>query len=265
MTQPSQKKNNVNIRCSHGENDTHITLYLPPTSRRHVSVESVECQDPRFKEEINKHIDDENFLDTKIGKHLEKKIKPMMIKNGWLYVGYQAGAFYGFDCIKPYNCCMKHIKKKPFWKDMPDIKITKIVICWPDTVGRKSNHPLYGGRDFVLVGNSCEYRNKQLVPCNLIPREYTTDTFKGVDAPAEFTIKYDEVGDPIFNEINLVDYLAEIMHNMVDERVQERVGSIESATTVVPSSRVETIMNPEEEELPVATEVIPINDNQAIV
>ena len=259
MTQPSQKKNNLQIRCSHGENDTHITLYLPATNRRHVSVESVECEDPRFKEEINKHINDENFLDTKIGKHLEKKIKPMMIENGWLYMGYQSGAFYGFDCIKPYNCCMKHIKKKPFWKDMPDIKITKIVICWPDTVGRKSNHPLYGGRDFVLVGNSCEYRNKQLVPCNLIPREYTTDTFKGVDAPAEFTIKYDENGDPIFNEINFVDYLAEMMATMVDEEVQRRVGP------VVPSSRVETVINPEEENIPVATEVIALNDNESIV
>ena len=264
MTQPSQKKNNVNIRCSHGPNDTYITLYLPPTSRRHVSLESIECQDPRFKEEINKHINDENFLDTKIGKHIERKIKPMMIENGWLYMGYHSGAFYGFDCIKPYNCCMKHIKTRPFWRDMPDIEIYKIVICEPNTVGRKSNHPLYGGRDFVLVGDTCEGRNT-LKPNHVVPKEHITETFRGVDAPAEFTIKYDEDGDPIFNEINIVDYLAEIMHNMVDERVQERVGSIESATTVVPSSRVETIMIPEEEELPVATEVIPINDNQAIV
>ena len=259
--QPSQNNNNEKkIRSSHGPNDTHITLYLPPTYRRHVSLESIECQDPRFKQEINKHINDENFLDTKIGKLLEEQIKEMMIKNGWLYMGYHYGAFYGFDCIKPYQCCMKHIKKKPFWKDMPDIKITKIVICLPSTVGRKSNHPLYGGRDFVLVGNSCEHRNKELTPCNHIPKEHTTETFRGLDAPAEFTIEYDEDGDPIFNKTEFINFLAQMMKKIIDKQVEERVGSIESATTVVPPNRVETV-----ETMPVATEVFPLNDNEAIV
>ena len=73
ITSPS-KKNDKKIRSSHGPNDTHITLYLPPTNRRHVPLESIECADPRFKEEINKHINNENFLDTDIGQHLEKQI-----------------------------------------------------------------------------------------------------------------------------------------------------------------------------------------------
>ena len=46
---------------------------------------------------------------------------------------------------------------------------------------------------------------------------------------------------------------------MVDEEVQRRVGP------VVPSSRVETVINPEEENIPVATEVIALNDNESIV
>ena len=49
-----------------------------------------------------------------------------------------------------------------------------------------------------------------------------------------------------------------MMAAVVDEEVQRRVGPI------VPSSRVETVINPEEE-LPVATEVIALNDNEAIV
>ena len=58
-------------------------------------------------------------------KILKEKIKPMMIENGWLYMGYHSGAFYGFDCIKPYHCCMRHIKTRPFWKDMPGYKNNK--------------------------------------------------------------------------------------------------------------------------------------------
>ena len=62
LTQVTKKMKEVKIRCSHGSNDTYITMYLPPTDRRHVSLESIECEDPRFKEEINKHINNENFL-----------------------------------------------------------------------------------------------------------------------------------------------------------------------------------------------------------
>ena len=119
MTQPSQKKNNVQIRCSHGENDTHITLYLPATNRRHVSVESVECEDPRFKELINKHINDENFLESDIGKHLEEKIKPMMIKNGWInpmhttVPGPDGQLSYGGYCFpKDTNALLNHMKRE---------------------------------------------------------------------------------------------------------------------------------------------------------
>jgi hypothetical protein len=259
QTPKKEMKNEKKIRCSHGPNDTYITMYLPPTSRRHVSLESIECEDPRFKEEINKHINDENFLETDIGKHLEKKIKSMMIDNDWLYMGYQSGAFYGFDCWGAYKCCMRHIKSRPFWKDMPDIKITKIVICDPDTVGKKSEHPDYGGRDYVLVGNTCEYRNT-LKPNHTVPKKYTGSNFEGINAPAEFNIKYDEDGEPIFNKYDFVDYLAQMMATMVNEKVQEKIGSIENATTVLPPSRVETV-----ETLPVATEVIPLNANEAIV
>ncbi len=50
------------------------------------------------------------------------------------------------------------------------------------------------------------------------------------------------------------------MAAVVDEEVQRRVGPI------VPSTRVETVINPEDEEnIPVATEVIALNDNEAIV
>lgn len=262
LTQVTKIMNELKIRCSHGPNDTYITMYLPPTSRRHISLESIECEDPRFKEEINKHINDENFLETDIGKHLERKIKPMMIDNGWLYMGYHSGAFYGFDCIGKYKSCMRNIKKRPFWKDMPDIKITKIVICEPDTVGRKSEHPTYGGRDCVLVGDTCEYRNtlKPNTRLQVAPKEYRRTIWEGINAPAEFTIEYDEDDEPIFNKADFVEFLAQMMKTMIDNKVEERVGSIESATTVVPPSRVETV-----ETLPVATEVIPINDNEAIV
>ena len=129
-----------------------------------------------------------------------------MIENGWLYMGYHSGAFYGFDCIKPYHCCMRHIKTRPFWKDMPDIKITKIVICAPDTVGRKSIHPLYGGRDFILVGNNCNsgaIHRETLKPNTSLqvgPKEYVKSNFRGINAPAEFTIEYDKDGKPIFNK-----------------------------------------------------------------
>ena len=256
VTITSKINDEKKIRSSHGPNDTHITLYLPPTNRRHVPVESIECADPRFKEEINKHINDENFLDTDIGQHLEKQIKPMMIDNGWLYMGYHSGAFYGFDCIGAYKCCMKHIKKKPFWKDMPDIKITKIVIC--DKVGRRSKHPIYGGRDYVLIGNSRDHLH-DLPPSTVV----TIDTHRD-GAPSEFNIEYDEDGEAIFNKTNFMDFFAEIfaeqMKKVIDEQVEERVGNIERVTEVVPPSRVETV-----ETLPVATEVIPLNNNEAIV
>jgi hypothetical protein len=262
ITSPS-KKNDKKIRSSHGPNDTHITLYLPPTNRRHVPLESIECADPRFKEEINKHINDENFLETDIGKHLERKIKPMMIDNGWLYMGYHSGAFYAFDCIEAYKCCMKHIKKKPFWKDMPDIKITKIVICGPSTVGRKSDHPVYGGKDYVLVGNTCEYRNQELKPntrLQVAPKEYRRTIWEGINAPAEFNIEYDEDGEAIFNKTEFIDFLAQMMKTIIDKQVEERVGSIETATTVVPSTSIHQV-----EELPLATEIIAVNENQAVV
>ena len=69
-------------------------------------------------------------------------------------------------------------KKKPFWKDMPDIKITKIVIC--DKVGRRSEHPLYGGRDYVLIGNSQDHKH-DLPPSTVV----TIDTHRD-GAPSEF-------------------------------------------------------------------------------
>ena len=75
MTQSPQKNNEVKIRSSHVPNDTHITLYIPPTYRMHVERNSIQCEDDRFYEEIDKHGMDENFLDTKIGKFLEDKIK----------------------------------------------------------------------------------------------------------------------------------------------------------------------------------------------
>ena len=50
------------------------------------------------------------------------------------------------------------------------------------------------------------------------------------------------------------------MKTIIDKQVEERVGSIESVTTVVPPTRIHQI-----EELPVATEVIALNENQAIV
>ena len=106
MTQPSQppqnKNNEIKIRSSHGANDTQITLYLPPTNRRHVALENIKCEDPRFKQEINKHINDENFLETDIGKNLERKIKPMMIENGWLE----------FDSINDYHLYQKMYNEK---------------------------------------------------------------------------------------------------------------------------------------------------------
>ena len=92
------------------------------------------------------------------------------------------------------------------------------------------------------------------------PIEYVKSNFRGINAPAEFTIEYDKDGKPIFNKYDFVEYLAEMMATMIHKQVEERVGSIESATTVVPPNRVETI-----ETLPVATEVIPLNDNEAIV
>ena len=256
MTQSPQKNNEVKIRSSHGPNDTHITLYIPPIYRKHVERNSIQCKDDRFYEEIDKHGMDENFLDTKIGKFLEDKIKPFIIKKGWQYMGYHSGAFYGFDCIGPYKCCMRHLKKKPFWKDMPDIKITKIVIC--DKVGRRSKHPIYGGRDYVLIGNSRDHLH-DLPPSTVV----TIDTHRD-GAPSEFNIEYDEDGEAIFNKTNFMDFFAEIfaeqMKKVIDEQVEERVGNIERVTEVVPPSRVETV-----ETLPVATEVIPLNNNEAIV
>ena len=143
---------------------------------------------------------------------------------------------------------------------MPDIKITKIVICDPNTVGRKSDHPVYGGKDYVLVGNTCEYRNEDLKPNPCVPNEYITPGFKGTDAPAEFNIEYDEDGEAIFNKTEFIDFLAQMMKTIIDKQVEERVGSIESATTVVPPTSIHQI-----EELPIATEVIALNENQAIV
>ena len=212
------------ILSSHGPNDTHITLYLPPISRKHIERKSIQCDDPRLFEEIDKHGMDKNFLDTKIGEFLEK---------GWQYMNYSNGAFYAFNCIGAYKCCMRHIKKKPFWKDMPDIKITKIVIC--DKVGRESNHSTYGGRDYVLVGNTCEYRHVQLTPSHNIPDEYCHGEFKGIGAPAEFNIEYDEDGEAIFNKNNydqlFLEIFAEQLTKVIDEQVQKKVGLIESATT----------------------------------
>lgn len=251
MTQSPQKNTDRKIRSSHGQNDTHITLYLPPTSRKHVERNCIKCEDPRFYEEIDEHGMDENFLDTKIGEFLEKQIKPFIIKKGWQYMGYHAGAFYAFDCIGPYKCCMKHIKKKPFWKDMPDIKITKIVIC--DKVGRDSDDPIYGGRDYVLIGNAQDHRH-DLPPSTVV----TIDTHRD-GAPSEFNIEYDKDGEAIFNKTNFIDFFAEQMKKFVDEQVEKRVGDIEQATTVFPPSRVESIEN-----LPIA-EAILLNENEAIV
>ena len=51
-----------------------------------------------------------------------------------------------------------------------------------------------------------------------------------------------------------------MMKTIIDKQVKERVGSIETATTVVPSTRIHQV-----EELPLATEIIAVNENQAVV
>ena len=70
----------------------------------------------------------------------------------------------------------------------------------------------------------------------------------------------DEDGEPIFNKTEFIDFLAQMMKTIIDKQVEERVGSIETATTVVPSTSIHQV-----EELPLATEIIAVNENQAVV
>ena len=114
--------------------------------------------------------------------------------------------------------------------------------------------------DWALVGNTQLHRNfiglnRPLRPSNCESKKASTNS-NLTDLPYELKISYDEEGKPLFNtgEKEEKRSFMHMMYKAMGEVLQqEGLETNSQATPVIPENRVQTV-----EELPVATEVIPI-------
>ena len=238
------------IRKLHGPEDTEITLFLPTSHRMHCTLESL----GGIPDEERKNFDP-NSLN---GSMITAEVKRQMIASNLAWIGYQNRAWYALECIKVIDLCMKNtIPRTTHWKDK-NIRITRVVIT--DDLRFHGKSDTSAKYDWALVGNTQLDRNfiglnRPLRPSNCESKKASTNS-NLTDLPYELKISYDEEGKPLFNTGKKEEKRSfmQIMYKAMGEILQqEGLKTISQAEPVIPENRVHTV-----EELPVATEVIPI-------
>ena len=240
----------IQIRKMHGSEDTEITLFLPTSHRIHCTLDTVEG----LTEDDKKNFD----INSLNGSMLTAEVKRQMINQNLAWVGYQNKAWYALKCIKPIHLCMKNtIPRTRKWKGK-NIRITRVVIT--DDLRFHPKSDTSAKYDWALVGNTQLHRNfiglnRPLQPSNCESKKASTND-NLTDLPYELKISYDEEGKPLFNT-GTKEEKKSFMHMMYaamgEMLQQEGLDPNSQATPVIPENRVHTV-----EELPVATEVIPI-------
>ena len=238
------------IRKLHGPEDTEITLFLPTSHRMHCTLDSIEG----IPNEERKNFDP-NSLNGSI---ITAEVKRQMIASNLAWIGYKNRAWYALNCIKVIDLCMKNtIPRTTHWKDK-NIRITRVVIT--DDLRFHGKSDTSAKYDWALVGNTQLDRNfiglnRPLRPSNCESKKASTNS-NLTDLPYELKISYDEEGKPLFNTGKKEEkrsFMQMMYKAMVDVLQQEGLDPNSQATPVIPENRVQTV-----EELPVATEVIPI-------
>ena len=241
----------IQIRKMHNPADTEITLFLPTSHRMHCTLDSIDG----IPDEERKNFDPESCT----GSMITAEVKRQMIGNNKLaWIGYQNRAWYSLECIKSIHLCLKNtIPRTKCWKEK-NIRITRVVITDDLRFNRKSDTS--AKYDWALVGNTQLNRNfiglnRPLRPSNCESKKASTNS-NLTYLPYELKISYDEEGNPVFNSGKKEEKRSfmQMMYKAMGEVLQqEGLGSISQATPVIPGNRVQTV-----EELPIATEVIPI-------
>ncbi len=244
----------LQIRKMHGPEDTEITLFLPTSSRIHCTLDSING----IPDKELTNFDPESYTGTLI----TKEVKRQMIAKNLVWLGYKNRAWYSFDCIKAINSCIKKIKCTKYWKEKKNIRISRVIIT--DDLRFHPKNDKSAKYDWALVGNTQLNRNfvglnRPLQPSNCISKKASIDD-NLTDIPCELKISYDEEGNPVFNnemqeEKNaFLQMIYKATLDTIEKIAKEEMGSISQATPVIPDNRVQTV-----EELPVATEVIPLD------
>ena len=243
----------IQIHKRHGPDDTEITLFLPTSHRVHCTLNLING----MTDEQRDNFDIKSYEGTMI----TSEIKKQMINKGLAWIGYKNKAWYSLRCIKPFNKCMKNIvPHTKYWKDKNDIRITRVVIT--DDLRFHPISDTSAKYDWALVGNTqlninFEGLNRPLKPSNCESEKASTND-NLTYLPYELEILYDEEGNPVFNTGKKEEQnsFIQMMHASMGILLQqEGLSPISRATQVIPENRVQTV-----EELPVATEVIPIDD-----
>lgn len=220
----------IQIYKRHGPDDTEITLFLP------TSHKIMHCD----------------------GTILTTQVKEQMISKGLAWIGYKNNAWYSLKCIKQVNKCMKNIvPHTKYWKDKNDIRITRVVIT--DDLRFHRINDTSAKYDWALIGNTQLNRNFKGLNRPLEPSKVSTND-NLTDPSYELEILYDEEGNPVFNTEKKEEknFFMQMMYAAMGDLLQQQdLSPISRATQVIPENRVQTV-----KELPLATEVIPIDDYQ---
>ena len=242
----------IQIRKLHGPEDTEITLFLPTSHRRHCTLDSIEG----IPDEERKNFDPNSYT----GSMITAGVKEQMIASNLAWIGYQDRAWYALKCIKVIHLCMKNtIPRTRHWKKK-NVRITRVVIT--DDLRFHGRSDTSTKWDWVLVGNTQLDRNfiglnRPLRPSNCESKKASTNS-NLTDLPYELKISYDEEGKPLFNNGTREEKKSfmHMIYKAMGEVLQQEgldTNSQVTPTPVIPENRVQTV-----EELPVATEVIPI-------
>jgi hypothetical protein len=240
------------IRKMHGPEDTEITLFLPTSHRMHCTLDSL----GGIPDEERKNFNPNSYT----GSMITTGVKEQMIASNLAWIGYKNRAWYALKCIKVIYLCMKNtIPRTRHWKEK-NARITRVVIT--DDLRFHGKSDTSAKWDWALVGNTQLHRNfiglnRPLRPSNCESKKASTNS-NLTDLPYELKISYDEEGKPEFNTGTREEKRSfmQMMYKAMGEVLQqEGLNPISQATptSVIPENRVQTV-----EELPVATEVIPI-------
>ena len=244
----------IQIRKMHGPEDTEITMFLPTSHRIHCTLDTVEGLTEDDKKNFN--------INSLSGSMLTAEVKHQMIKQNLAWIGYQNKAWYAIKCIKPIHLCMKNtIPRTRQWNEK-NIRITRVVIT--DDLRFHPKSDTTAKYDWALIGNTQLHKNfiglnRPLQPSNCESKKASTND-NLTNLPYELKISYDEEGKPLFNS-GKKEEKKSFMHMMyaaMGKLLQQEGLDPNFQTTpipVIPENIVQTV-----EELPVATEVIPIDD-----
>ena len=234
------------IHCAYSKHDTEVTLFLHRAMRKHTSLKDI----GNLKEKDKNAGDDPGFIQSPLGKYITKQLKGSFIDNHkmlWMGWSQEAKSWFAIDCLKLFPKMQEKLKEKPFWKEMGDsIKITKIVIT-----DMKSNETSKKWGK-ALIGNSMLKNYPFLQPCSTTPSRQDEEVIRELPgAPAEFVVKYDEDGKPIFNPDPMKDFFNNFTERFASQAARE-------LCSLMFEESEEEIENPEEQIVlePISTTVV---------